>query len=187
MIEYPVVASAPAHIRQQALAIEEGWDEIKFEGRAPRLSDLTAGGKVDYQQAYKEWETDPRVDNAMEKDIRGFRTWLLALVADIYKTTCCYGDATLDVWYDNLKNTAIAEIKSTEDEAQEGEEPIGRNRRQNRNKGNTTSTAQEGPKAVPMKRTMERQKSTGRGQGQQQPTKRGLCPREDEETDQQDT
>lgn len=72
-------------------------------------SQLTEDGRIDWNQAQREYEHQVKEYNAHLLRKGSVKTWFLSAVSETYQRTC-FQNGDLDIWYWRLRETAEAEI-----------------------------------------------------------------------------
>lgn len=79
-------------------------------------SQLTEDGRIDWNQAQREYEYQVKEHNAHLLRKGSVKTWLLNAVSETYQRTC-FQNGDLDTWYWRLRETAEAEIANSSQRA----------------------------------------------------------------------
>lgn len=79
-------------------------------------SQLTEDGRIDWNQAQREYEYQVKEYNAHLLRKGSVKTWLLSAVSETYQRTC-FQNGDLDIWYWRLRETAEAEIANASQRA----------------------------------------------------------------------
>lgn len=91
----------------------------RAQGLPERVSQLSEAGRLDYQQACRDYEFISKKWEAYRTRKATLQTWVLSSVSPTYRLTCCH-DGNLNDWYTRLLATAQPEMRNKETKASDG-------------------------------------------------------------------